>query len=247
MHPLTRFAAAFAILASAAAGGYFAYRWAAHTDAGASTAGGLIDAKARDSRIDGATAEPVPKPVPEMLPDFVLADRQGKPRRLSDWKGRPLLVNFWATWCAPCRREIPLLQALRRERAADGIEVVGIAVDFRDAVLTYAADIGIDYPLLIGENDGLAAVDAFGMQMVFPFTVFADREHRIVALKIGELHRDEAEFILDRQREIDAGRLDVEAARGQIAAKLRELAAARATRQAGSAQIGSKDTQTPPN
>ena len=71
-------------------------------------------------------------------------------------------------------------------------------MDFRDDVLKYAAETVIDYPLLIGEEAGLEAVKAVGMQPAFPFTVFADSKQRIVALKVGELHQDEADLILDR-------------------------------------------------
>ena len=98
------------------------------------------------------------------------------------------VMNFWATWCEPCRREIPLLIKLRHERAARGLAVIGIAIDLRAAVVKYAAAAGIDYPLLIGEDGGLKAVDAFGMQLVFPFSVFADSRSRMVAVKVGELH-----------------------------------------------------------
>jgi len=147
---------------------------------------------------------------------------------LSEWKGRPLLINFWATWCAPCRREIPLLKTLRREHAAQGVEVVGIAVDFRDAVRRYAREMSIDYPVLVGEQDGLDAIAAFGMDTVFPFTVFADRQGRIVTLKIGELHADEAHFILDEVKAIDAGRIELAAARQKIADGVAALSAERA-------------------
>jgi thiol-disulfide isomerase/thioredoxin len=147
---------------------------------------------------------------------------------LSEWKGRPLLINFWATWCAPCRREIPLRKALRRERAADGVEVVGIAVDFRDAVKHYAREMSIDYPVLVGEQDGLDAIAAFGMDTVFPFTVFVDRQGRIVTLKIGELHPDEARFILDEVKAVDRGRTELAAAKKEIADGVAALAAKRA-------------------
>jgi thiol-disulfide isomerase/thioredoxin len=140
------------------------------------------------------------------------------------------MVNFWATWCAPCRREIPLLRQIRASRRSQHLEVVGIAVDFRDAVLAYARKMNIDYPLLIGEQEGLDAAGAFGIDTVFPFTVFADREHRIVAVKIGELHAEEADFILDRVRDLDSGRLELPAARQLISDRLRELAVARAQR-----------------
>jgi thiol-disulfide isomerase/thioredoxin len=187
----------------------------------------------------GATAgNDTPAPalrVPDLLPQFVLADRDGKPRKLGEWAGRPLAVNFWATWCAPCRREIPLLSKLRRDRAAQKLEIIGIAVDFREDVLKYAAAAKIDYPLLIGEEEGLAAVKDMGMQPQFPFTVFADSKQRIVALKVGELHQDDADLILDRVADVDAGRLDMSAARDQITEGLKALADKRA---AGRASAG---------
>jgi thiol-disulfide isomerase/thioredoxin len=166
--------------------------------------------------------------IPTDVPSVSLADGDGVKHALSEWKGRPLLINFWATWCAPCRREIPLLKALRHERARDGVEIVGIAVDFRDAVQLYAREMGIDYPVLIGEQDGLDAIAAFGMDTVFPFTVFADREGRIVTLKIGELHADEARLILDEVKAIDQGRTELGAAKKEIADGVAALAAKRA-------------------
>lgn len=166
--------------------------------------------------------------VPTSLPGFALADIEGEMRTLAHWSGRPLLVNYWATWCAPCRREIPLLNELRAEALAPGLEVIGIAVDFREDVLAYAQETPIDYPLLIGEEDGLAAVQAMGMQPAFPFTVFADSQQRILTVKVGELHRDEAELILERLAAVDAGTLTLADARGQIDAGLKELATRRA-------------------
>jgi len=109
-----------------------------------------------------------------------------------------------------------------------GLEVVGVAVDFRDAVLPYVKEMGIDYPILIGEEGGLQAIDALGVDAVFPFTVIADPEGRIVAFKIGELHPDEADLILSHVAELDAGRLDLAEARRQIESGLSELAVQRA-------------------
>ncbi len=185
-----------------------------------------------------ATAEPAAAPapaIPDTLPQFELADRDGKMRRLGEWTGRPMLVNYWATWCAPCRREIPLLNELRAEHSGQKLEVIGIAVDFREDVLKYAQETTISYPLLIGEEDGLAAVQAVGMQPAFPFTVFADSQQRIVALKVGELHRDEADLILARVARVDAGTLPLKQAREEITEGLKELATRRATAKAAPA------------
>ncbi len=168
-----------------------------------------------------------PVVVPTQSPAVTLMNRAGAPTSVLSFTQPIVIYNFWATWCTPCRREIPLLNLLRRERAPS-VEVVGIAVDFRDAVLKYADEIDISYPLLIGEEDGLEALDAFGVPGAFPVTVFADKDKRIVMVKLGELHADEAGFILDRVGDLNAGRLDMAGAKQQISAKLQEFAQNRA-------------------
>ncbi|MFM7397348.1 MAG: TlpA family protein disulfide reductase [Gammaproteobacteria bacterium] len=175
----------------------------------------------------------VARAIPDVLPDFSLATVEGPPRALSSFQQPSLIVNFWATWCAPCRREIPLLRQLRAERGARGVEVVGVAVDFRDDVIKYAKDIGLDYPLLIGEEDGVAAADLFGVSTAFPFTIFADGQRRIVAVKIGELHGDEANYILDQVERINAGKLPIEQARVMIRDEIKRLDALRAEKSPG--------------
>lgn len=191
--------------------------------------------------VDPKTGESEPaaqQKIPETLPGFALADRDGRKRKLAEWAGRPLMVNYWATWCAPCRREIPLLNKIRAQRAGQKLEIVGIAVDFRDDVLKFVDHtLKVTYPLLIGEEDGLEAVSAMGMQPAFPFTVFADSRQRIVALKVGELHQEEADLILDRVAAVDAGKLALPAARDQITEGLKEIATKRATERAKSAKL----------
>jgi thiol-disulfide isomerase/thioredoxin len=169
--------------------------------------------------------------VPDRLPEIQLPGTDGRVHRLAEWKGRPLAVNFWATWCDPCRREIPLLKGLRREHAADGLEIVGIAIDYADKVKQYAAAHRMDYPLLLGDEGGLTAAAAFGMEAVLPFTVFADRDGRVLTIKVGELHRNEAELILARLRDVEAGRLSLADAQTQISAGVAQLREARAGRE----------------
>jgi thiol-disulfide isomerase/thioredoxin len=175
--------------------------------------------------------------VPDVLPAVELMDRDGRKRKLSDWAGQPVMVNFWATWCGPCRREIPLLNKVHAERARQRVEIIGIAVDFRDDVLAYAQQTPISYPLLIGEEDGLAAVQAFGMQPNFPFTVFADSRQRLVALKVGELHQEDIDLMLDTVLAVDAGQLDLPAARERISEGLKEIATKRAAEAAKSPKL----------
>jgi thiol-disulfide isomerase/thioredoxin len=179
---------------------------------------------AADAPSADTAAVEAPSRLVEALPRFQLADRDGQLRSLQDWPDRALIVNFWATWCAPCRREIPLLQEIARERADEGFTVVGIAVDFRDKVLAYADEMKIDYPLLIGEQDGLDAAAAFGVQSIgFPFTVFSDRQGRIVTAHLGELHRNEADVILDAVARVNRGELSLADAQQAITAALTAL------------------------
>jgi thiol-disulfide isomerase/thioredoxin len=168
-------------------------------------------------------ALPPPK-IPDRLPQFSLADRTGKATSIAAFKGKSLIINFWATWCAPCRSEIPLLKNLHAEWADRDVSVVGIAVDYRDKVLEFADRFKIGYPLLIGEQDALDAAAALGVvSPVFPFTVFTDRRGEVVALFIGELHRRQAELILSQVQDLNRGAVQLPAARHAIAEGLRAL------------------------
>jgi thiol-disulfide isomerase/thioredoxin len=164
---------------------------------------------------------------PLTVPDAALPDSNGTLHHLSEYRGHPLVLNFWATWCEPCRREIPLLEALHRQKG-DSVQIIGVAVDFQKDVLPYALAKGITYPLLMGEQGGLAAVTAFGMDTVFPFTIFADSRGAIAAVKVGELHADEAQLILAQVTAVDEGKVTLADARAAISAGLRSLAIARA-------------------
>jgi thiol-disulfide isomerase/thioredoxin len=213
------------VVAIAAAGGFIAQRALNERSSIAPAAEPATVRPEAPGQISKESGAPSPT-VPETLPDVTLPDRSGTPRSLLSWKGRPLIVNFWATWCGPCREEIPLLNALRKERAADQLEVIGIAIDEQQAVLEFANEIGIEYPVLMGEQAGYDAAAKFGVaSLVLPFSVFVDGRGRIVTLKVGELHPEQATVILDRVRDVDADRLSLADARRQIADKLRDLAA----------------------
>lgn len=162
--------------------------------------------------------------IPPRLPAFTLADLEGVPTPIARWKGKSLVINFWATWCAPCRREIPMLGHLAAQWADRGVVVVGIAVDRAQAVANYAQELKIPYPLLVGEQDALDAALALGVESpVFPFTVFTDDAGDIVALYVGELHPPQADLILSRVQSVDRHELSLKEARRSIAAGLARL------------------------
>jgi thiol-disulfide isomerase/thioredoxin len=158
---------------------------------------------------------------PKSLPDFTLMDRDGSMKSIRSWPGKSMIVNFWATWCGPCRREIPFLKELQHQRGAEGFQLVGIAVDVREDVLKYAEKIGIDYPLLIGEQDAFDAVSKFGLESTgLPFTVFTDKNARIVVTHLGELKPPQAKLILDAVTRVNAGELTPAQARTVVAKQL---------------------------
>jgi len=197
---------------------------------GAATIGAFVYERGRSHPPAGALQTLKPAPVgglPEHRPDLHLAGLDGQSHALSEWDGHPLLVNFWATWCAPCRREIPLLNTLAREHAKDGLKIVGIAIDFAADVKTFVQRVPIEYPLLTGEEEGLEAARAFGVDsLALPFTVFIDRKGRILTLHLGELHPEQADALLKILARVDRDELSPEDARRAIDALPVPVAAA---------------------
>jgi thiol-disulfide isomerase/thioredoxin len=134
--------------------------------------------------------------VSEMSPAFVLQDVDGKNRHSSEWDGRARLVNFWATWCPPCRREIPLLIDLQNEYG-ERVKILGIAIDDLDAVQEFAANTSFNYPILIGQQNAIDLANTYLNDFIgLPFTAFVDSSGHIVRVHVGELHRDQAETFI---------------------------------------------------
>ena len=136
--------------------------------------------------------------VPEVRPNFVLADLDGTPRSITEWDGKPLLINFWATWCPPCVREIPLLIELQNRH--QDLQIIGIAIDELELVQEFLAKRGVvNYPMLIGQEDAIQVAADFGIDLYgLPYSVLVDRRGRISKLHIGEIKAEEAEELLSR-------------------------------------------------
>ena len=133
----------------------------------------------------------------DALAAAAFADLEGRRRRLAEWRGKILVCNFWATWCAPCREEIPLLVAARQKYGSAGVEIVGIAIDNATKVRHFAATFKISYPILLAEADGLDLMRQLGNTGGgFPYTVIADRDGRPVHRKLGALKGAELDGFL---------------------------------------------------
>lgn len=199
MSDMTRSAMLTLALSAAALLAYVGYR--------AVTPGSLPDSAAQA----GASV------MVETLPEFALEDLNGQVRSIHGWEGDALLINFWATWCAPCLREIPLLKAFQDAGGAGGVQVVGIAVDHLETVQAFDEEMDFNYPVLVGELEAIQAAAEFGLQFfVLPFSVFVDRHKRILGVHNGELHAEHLDEFLLVLDSLEAGSMDVEAARTRL-------------------------------
>lgn len=126
----------------------------------------------------------------------------GQPVAMEQFRGRPLIVNFWARWCGPCRDEIPELVKLRGEQAADGIEVVGVAIEESDklvAVRDFAKAYDMSYPVVIAAKEGIPLMKALGnTQAGLPFTVYIGRDGKPLGSKMGVVRRADLEASAER-------------------------------------------------
>jgi thiol-disulfide isomerase/thioredoxin len=156
-------------------------------------------------------------PAVDTLPEFVLADINGRPRSISEWSDRAVLINFWATWCAPCRREMPLLQKLHEEQLDNGIVVIGIAIDRLPDVQAFTTEAGITYAILVGQDDAIEVTDMFGLDFLgLPFSVLADSAGKVLKIQIGELHPQDLRAFVAVTEALRAGHIDTAEARRRL-------------------------------
>lgn len=125
---------------------------------------------------------------------FNFPDLEGKQRHLTEWQGQVVLVNFWAPWCPPCRKEMPALMELQEKYAARGLAVVGVTIDTRENAQNFADSLGINFPILIGEEGGLELAQTLGNKVgALPYTVVLDRRGRAVYTHRSEITLQQAE------------------------------------------------------
>jgi thiol-disulfide isomerase/thioredoxin len=127
-----------------------------------------------------------------------LEDASGQPQPISQWQGKLLVVNFWATWCPPCVEEMPMLDQIRARYRDRGVEIIGIGIDSADKIRAYQQKFGFNFPLLIANSAGSAVSRALGNEGgVLPYTVLVTPEQTIRTRWIGRVPEDELRSALE--------------------------------------------------
>ena len=153
----------------------------------------------------------------KILMDFELIDLQESMRSSSEWDGSAKLINFWATWCAPCRREIPLLNQTQNGFTDKSIQIIGIAVDDFSEVVSYSETTDFDYPILIGEQEAIAIAENSDVEFIgLPFTMIVTKNNEIIKTHIGEIKEHHIKLITQVLSEIENKTLSIADAKIQL-------------------------------
>lgn len=154
--------------------------------AAAAIAGALVGALVQQSR--SGVAELLAAP---------FLDLEGRERRLIEWRGRALVCNFWATWCAPCVEEVPMLVAAKRKQGASGAEIVGIGIDNADKIREFAIKFLINYPILVAGATAIELIRGLGNKAgALPFTVLIDAHGALVYSHLGLLKQPDLDRLM---------------------------------------------------
>jgi thiol-disulfide isomerase/thioredoxin len=196
--------AVIALLVVAAAAGFFAQQYF--------------------QKAESVSTKTTPHGASEMTPDsasvaetkiaFEMPDLEGNMRALSEWEGDARLVNFWATWCEPCRREIPLLKQVQAQKAEKGLQIIGIAVEYPEDVLPYAEQAEFNYPILVGQQEAMEAAEQSGVEFIgLPFTMVISAAGDLVNVHSGEIKVEHIDRIVEVMQELGSGAVTLQQAR----------------------------------
>lgn len=135
-----------------------------------------------------ARAGVTPLSIGDSASAYSLPDLEGQPTTLAKWHGKAVLLNFWASWCVPCLQEMPMLAAFQREHAAEGLQVVGVAMEQPQSAAAYLKHLPVGYPILVGIDADPVPTTIFGdTGGMLPYSVLIDRTGHIRATKLGTL------------------------------------------------------------
>ncbi len=129
--------------------------------------------------------------------DFSLSDSKGELRSLSEWQNKIIIINFWATWCAPCREEIPVFVELQQQYRDKGLQFIGIALQEAEEVRGFMEEFNVNYPSMVGGDEVIQAAKRLGNNIgALPYTVIIDNNGKIVFTQRGPLSKTDAESVI---------------------------------------------------
>jgi len=143
----------------------------------------------------GEEAKEAAAMVAQIRPDFKLPDLQGNVRDIAEWDGQVVVLNFWATWCPPCKKEMPAFIELQEQFGLQGLQFVGVALDDAIKVENFIETMGVEYPILLGGDEALAVSAQYGNSFgALPYTVVIGRTGEIVSTYRGEVTKKQIEL-----------------------------------------------------
>ena len=135
-----------------------------------------------------------------VMSDFFLENIEGETISIGEFRGEKTLINFWATWCRPCRKEMPMLNGVFLSQDPSDFSVVGIAIDKPEKVKQFVAELGIDFPIMVGQSEAYDVMKDLGNEaLTLPYTILIDEEGEVVWSKNTELKHSDMDEVLGIQ------------------------------------------------
>ena len=135
-----------------------------------------------------------------VMSNFSLENMKGEAVSIDEFRGKKTLINFWATWCRPCRKEMPMLNGIFLSQDPSDFSVVGIAIDKSEKVTQFVAELGIDFPIMVGQSEAYDVMKDLGNEaLTLPYTILIDEEGEVVWSKNTELKHSDMDEVLSIQ------------------------------------------------